>query len=408
MPQYEYQGITATGKSIKGSVITDSVNAAKVQLRRDGIYPSSLREMSDVAGVQSKSSLGFSNYFKRVTTEDLALMTRQLATLIGAHIPLIEALSALTDQIENPKLKAAVAQVKSDVNEGAPFHRALSRFEDVFTDIYVNMVSAGEASGTLEIVLQRLADFLEYQDRLKKKIASALAYPILMIVVGFAAMLIIFTKVIPQIASVFTENKQTLPVLTEIMLAISNFLVSWWWAVLIVIAVVFESIRRYLKTQSGSRWWDQFKLRLPVFGGLVRMIAVSRFTKTLGTMLRSGIPLLTSLGVVKNVVDNFVIKRAIDQATTDLTEGANISDPLKRSGQFPPLVTHMIAVGERTGELEEMLEKVSEHYEYQVNSKVQTLTSLLEPIMIFLLAGMVLVIVLSVILPMLEINNAAL
>lgn len=408
MPQYEYQGINSTGKSVKGSVITDSLNAAKQQLRRDGIYPSSIREMSDIGTGDSKGSLGFSNYFKRVTTEDLALMTRQLATLIGAHVPLVEALGALTDQIENPKLKAAVAQVKSDVNEGAPFHRALSRYEDIFADIYVNMVSAGEASGTLEIVLQRLSDFLEYQDRLKKKVATALAYPILMIIVGFTAMLIIFTKVIPQIASVFSENKQTLPVLTQIMLGISNFLVSWWWAVVLLIGITFESIRRYLKTSGGSRWWDQTKLKVPVFGDLVRMIAVSRFTKTLGTMLRSGIPLLTSLGVVKNVVDNYTIQRAIDQATTDLTEGANISDPLKRSGQFPPLVTHMISVGEKTGELEQMLEKVSEHYEYQVNSKVQTLTSLLEPIMIFLLAGMVLVIVLSVILPMLEINNAAL
>lgn len=408
MPQYEYQGINSGGKSVKGTLITDSLNAAKSQLRRDGIYPSSIREMSAINAEESRSSLGFVNFFKRVSTEDLALMTRQLATLITAHVPLIEALSALTDQIENPKLKAAVAQVKSDVNEGAPLYKALSRYEDIFSDLFVNMVGAGEASGTLDIVLQRLADFLEYQDRLKKKVTSALAYPILMIVVGFAAMLIIFTKVIPQIASVFTENKQTLPFLTQVMLGISNFLVSWWWAVILLVFIVFESCRRYLATESGSKWWDDTKLKLPIFGDLVRMIAVSRFTKTLSTMLQSGIPLLTSLGVVKSVVDNSTIQRAIDQATTDLTEGANIADPLRRSGQFPPLVTHMVSVGERTGELESMLEKVSDHYEYQVNSKVQTLTSLLEPVMIFILAGMVLVIVLSVILPMLEINNAAL
>ncbi len=408
MPQYEYVGINATGKSVKGSVITDSLNAAKSQLRRDGVYPSSIREMSLITKDEDKGGLGLKNFFKSVSAEDLALMTRQLSTLIGAHVPLVEALGALTDQIENPKLRGAIAQVKSDVNEGAPFHRSLARYSDVFGELFVNMVEAGEASGTLEIVLGRLADFLEYQDRLRKRVKSAMTYPILMIVVGFAAMLIIFTKVIPQIASVFTENKQSLPVLTQITLAISDFLVGWWWAVILLMAGTVVGIRKYVNSPGGSRWWDAKKLTLPIFGDLVRMIAVSRFTKTLSTMLRSGIPLLTSLGVVKNVVGNATIKNAIDQATTDLTEGANISDPLKRSGQFPPLVTHMISVGERTGDLEEMLDKVSEHYEYQVDSKVQSLTSLLEPLMIGVLAVMVLIIVLSVVLPMLEINNAAL
>jgi general secretion pathway protein F len=268
------------------------------------------------------------------------------------------------------------------------------------------MVASGEQSGALDVVLQRLADFLEYQDRLKKKVWSALTYPIFMIAFGGIAILVIFTRVIPEIESLFTENKQTLPLITQIVLAISRFVISYWWIVLLVAGLIFESIRRFLASETGKTWWDEKRLKLPIFGDLVRMIAVSRFTKTLATLLKSGIPLLTSLRIVKNVVGNRTILKAIEQATTDLTEGANISDPLKRSGQFPPLVTHMISVGEKTGELEQMLDKVSEHYEYQVNSKIQNFTSLIEPVMIVLLAVVVLIIVLSVILPMLEINNA--
>lgn len=408
MPQYEYQGITSSGKAIKGSVITDSLNAAKSQLRRDGVYPSSIREMSALNAAKDSNSLGLSHYFKSISTEDLALMTRQLATLVSAHVPLIEALNALIDQIENPKLKAAIAQVKTDVNEGATLQKALSRFPEIFDNLFSNMVGAGEASGTLDIVLQRLADFQEYRDRLKKKITGAMAYPVVMLGAGGIAILIIFIKVIPQIASIFEENKATLPVLTQIMLAISEFLVSYWWAAIILLGILVEGIRRFIKSEGGSKWWDEKQLKLPLFGDLIRMVAVSRFTKTLATMLRSGIPLLTSLGVVKNVVGNQTIQSAVNQATTDLTEGANISDPLSRSGQFPPLVTHMIAVGERTGELEAMLDKVAEHYEYQVNTRVESFTRLLEPIMILIMAGIVLMVVLSVILPMLEINNAAL
>jgi general secretion pathway protein F len=405
MPQYEYLGINASGKSVKGKLITENLNAAKSQLRRDGIYPSSIRELSVLAQKDSAQRLGF---FKKVSIEDLSLMTRQLATLVAAHVPLVEALSALTDQLENPLLKASMAQVKSDVNEGAPLQKALARFPDIFSPLYSNMIGAGEASGTLDIVLLRLADFLEYQDRLRKKVVGAMIYPIVMIVAGGGAIMVIFVKVIPEIATIFEDNKASLPLITQVMLSLSQFLVSYWWAVILLVGFVYWAGRRYLKSPQGSAWWDRVSLKLPLFGELIRMVAVSRFTKTLATLLRSGIPLLTGLSVVKNVVGNQTIQQAVDQATTDLTEGANIADPLVRSGQFPPLVTHMISVGERTGELESMLEKVSEHYEYQVNTKVESFTRLIEPLLILVMAGVVLLVVLSVILPMLELNNAAL
>ncbi len=408
MPQYEYQGINASGKSVKGLIITDSSSAAKVQLRRDGVFPSLIREVTGLpSGTRSEAGGGFS-FKKKVKTEDRAIMMRQLATLVGSHIPLLEALSALTDQVENPHLKAVIAQVRSDVNEGAALNKACSRFPEVFRPIDVNMIAAGEASGTLDIVLGRLAEFMEFQDRIEKKVKGAMIYPIIMLSMGLGVMLIIFTVLIPQMEQMFADAKKALPLMTQINLAISRFLLSYWWAVLIFAIAVFIGVKRALKTKSGKVWWDKTQLHIPILGEMIRMISISRFTKTLATMLKSGIPLLTSLGVVKNVVTNLTIQRAIEQATNDLTEGANIASPLQRSGQFPPLVTHMIAVGEKTGELEAMLEKVSDYYEYQVNNRIQSLMSILEPVFIIILAVLIGFIVISVITPMFEMNTVAL
>lgn len=409
MPQFEYQGYNVSGKALKGSVVSDNVASAKIELKQKGIFPSSLREIkTQRTAANADRGFQFQSPFKRIKSEDIANMTRQLATLVGASIPLIESLDALVDQVENEQLRGAISDVKRDVREGSPLHSALGRFPNIFTNLYVSMVESGEASGTLDLVLLRLADFLEYQDRLTKKVKSALTYPVLMIIVAFAALFFIFTTVIPEIEQVFKENKQTLPMITQVVLWMSRALIAYWWAVFSVLIVTVIAVRKYLKSESGTRWWDATKLKLPIVGEMVRMVAISRFAKTLSTLLTSGITLLLSLGVVKNVVGNITMREAIEKATTDLTEGASISRPLKNSGQFPPMVTHMISVGERTGELESMLEKVSEHYEYQVDSRIQNLTALLEPVMILVLAGIVLVIILSVVLPMLEMNNAVL
>ncbi len=406
MPQYQYQGFNATGKNVRGFVSADNISAAKAQLKRDGFYASQIEEVLIPNANQKSGSASIRSIFSRVSTDDLANMTRQLSTLVSSHIPLVEALDALTDQVENPQLKAAVSRVRSDVNEGNTLNKSLAKFPKIFSELYVNMVASGEASGALDIVLLRLADFLEYQARLRKKVIGALIYPLLMICFGAAAVLIIFTFVIPQLQSVFESNKQTLPLNTQIVLWCSQMTLEYWWALLLAGIGVIVGINRFLGSDFGRRKWHQTQLRLPIFGDLFRMLAVSRFTKTLSTLLRSGIPLLTSLNVVKNVVENLTIREAIQQASTNLTEGQGISGPLKRSGQFPPLVTHMVSVGEKTGELEVMLEKIAQHYEYQVESKVQNFTALIEPVMIISLAIIVLFIVLSVIMPMLELNNA--
>jgi len=407
MPQYQYQGFNASGKNIKGTLALDSLAAAKTQLRRDGIYVSQIQEVL-LDSPKDEGLRSWTQVFRRVPTDDVSTMTRQLATLIAAHIPIVEALDALTDQVDNPNLKAAVARVRSDVNEGANLHAALAKYPDIFPDLYISMVESGEASGALDIVLVRLADFLEYQARLKKKVMGAMIYPLLMIGFGVVAVLMIFTVVIPELEVVFQDAQASLPTVTVIVLWMSRFTIAYWWAMLIVVVATALAAQKTVKTNWGRRKWDEIKLKLPVFGELIRMIAVSRFTKTLSTLLKSGIPLLPSLRVVKNVVGSITIREAIDRASTNLTEGQGISGPLKRSGQFPPLVTHMISVGEKTGEIEEMLERVAEHYEYQVETRIQSLTSRLEPFMIIALACIVLVIVLSVILPMIELNNAVL
>lgn len=408
MPQYQYQAYNSNGRSVKGVVTTDSAAAAKNQLRNQGLFPSELREVEvqSKSGGDSGKKVQF-NFFKRISTDDLAGMTRQLATLVASHIPLVEALDALTDQVENDRLKAACSKVKADVNEGAPLHKALSRYPDVFSSLYISMVESGEASGALDIVLLRLADFLEYQSRLQKKVTSAMIYPAIMLLVGLGAVLFIFTVVIPQFEAIFEDNRQTLPTITQVILWFSRNTIEYWWVLLTTLVLGMYGIRRFLKHERGQRWWDEKKLKLPVVGDLVRMVAISRFTKTLSTLLRSGITLLACLKVVKNVVGNITIKEAIEDATTNLTEGQGISGPLKRSGQFPPMVTHMISVGERTGDLEDMLQRVAEHYDYQVDTRIQGFTALIEPLMILLLAGVVLIIVLSVVLPMIEMTNIA-
>jgi len=405
MPQYQYQGFNSVGKNIKGIIKTESLASAKQQLKKDGIFVSQVKEVVIETG-SDDSQVGFlKSLFVRISTDDMAGMTRQLATLIAAHIPLVEALDALVDQIENQRLKAVISKVRTDVNEGAQLHRALARYPEIFPDLFVSMVESGEASGALDVVLLRLADFTEYQAKLKKRVTGAMFYPVLMLGVGFTAVMLIFTLVIPKFETIFQDQDLTLPAVTQVILWLSRFLISYWWAVLVGVFLSVYLIRKFLKSPGGRRWWDAQKLKLPIFGDLIRMVAISRFTKTLSTLLESGIPLLIALQVVKNVVGNITIREAIEEATTNLTEGQGISGPLRRSGQFPPMVTHMISVGEQTGEMEEMLERVAEHYDYQVDTRIQSFTTLIEPIMILFLAGVVLIIVVSVILPMMEMTN---
>lgn len=402
MPIYAYKGMDKSGKEIKNTVNVESIIAAKQRVKSMGIMLIDIREQKaqNTSGSASLLRIGGS-----VPVEDLAMMTRQLATLIRAKIQIVEALSALTDQVENPNLRLVLSDLKQKVNEGASLAKALTDHPKVFNSVYANMVEAGEASGTLEIVLLRLADFTESQVKLKNKIKGAMTYPVIMAVFGFAMMNVIFIFVIPKIAKIFISMKKELPFITQVCIWISNFLVNYWWLVIITIAATIYLVHKYIHTAKGENQWHALQLKLPILGIMIKMINVGRFCSTLGTLMNSGVPILTALTIVKNLIPNVHMKDAVEKARVSVSEGASLAQPLIQSGYFPALVTHMIKLGERSGELEPMLKIISENYEDQVQSKISGLTSILEPIMMICLGTAIGFIVFAVVIPMMNMNS---
>lgn len=399
MAIYSYKALNKTGKEIKGSISADSDNIAKAKIKASGLMLISLTEQK--AKVQ-KSSFTFGS---SVSVEELSLMTRQFATLISAKIQIIEALNALSNQVDSQQLKLVLVEVKQDVNEGSSLAKALKKHPKIFNNIYVNMVEAGEASGNLHVVLQRLAEFSEDEVRLRNKVKGAMTYPILMGVVGILGMGFIFTVIIPKIVKIFISSKIELPLATKITVAISNFLLSYWWAVILFTILFFFLLWRYIKTPSGESNWHSLQLKLPLVGKVITMVNVERFCSTLGTLLSSGVPIIASLNIVRNLITNVHIKEAIEKSKLSVQEGSSMSGPLAESGYFPSMVTHMIHLGENTGELESMLGIIAENYHDQVESRLNGLTSILEPVMMIVLGIGVGVIVLSVVVPMMKLGQ---
>jgi general secretion pathway protein F len=401
MPLYEFKGMNSAGKEVKDSVNSDSLASAKQRVRSMGIM---LMEIKEKKSKQSKGSVSFS-IGSGVSVEDLAMMTRQFSTLVKAKIQIVEALNALSEQVENPTLSLVLGEVKQDVNEGSSLADALKKHSKIFDNVYVNMVGAGEASGTLEVVLLRLADFTEAQMKLKNKIKGAMLYPMIMGFFGTVMMLIIFMFVIPKITKIFISMKKELPLPTQVAIGISSFLQNYWWLALILLVGGIYFLRRYINTEKGRRKWDTMMLSLPVVGNITRMVNVSRFCSTLATLLNSGVPILTALNIVMNIIQNVVMQEAVAGAKENVSEGSSMVGPLKESGQYPAMVTHMITLGERSGELEPMLKIISENYEDQVESKLNGLTAILEPVMMVALGVAVAFIVAAVVVPMMDMNS---
>jgi general secretion pathway protein F len=402
MAIFAYKGLDQAGRDIKSTVNAESVTQAKSKLRSMGIMLIEIKEQKSDSINRKPGSISFGT---GVSIEELSLMTRQLATLVKAKIQIVEALSALMDQTDNPKLRVVLSEVRGKVNEGSSLAKSLSDYPKVFNNVYVNMVEAGEASGNLEIVLLRLADFTEAQSKLKSKIKGAMTYPIIMASVGFIMMMIIFIFVIPKITKIFTTMKRELPFQTKLCIWISEFLQGYWWAVIIGIFAGWWAFKKYISKGKGQERWHRLVLKLPIAGNIVTMINVSRFCSTLATLLNSGVNILVSMNIVKNLIDNVHMQRAISESRTNVQEGASLTAPLVKSGLFPPMVTHMIKLGERSGELEEMLQIVAENYEDQVETKLSGLTSTLEPIMMIGMGLAVAFIVASVVVPMMELNT---
>ncbi len=403
MGVFEYKGFSEAGKSVKGFIDADSIKAAKAKLRKLNIFPTEVAE--EVKGKSEESSSAFSSITERISTADVALMTRQFATLINAGLPMIESLSALIEQLDSVRLKKVITSVREGVNEGSSLADSLGAFPNVFSNIYVNMVRAGEVSGALDVVLMRLADFQESQVKLIRKIKAVFAYPILMMFVGTGVVVFLLTFVIPKVTKIFENYKKELPLPTKILITTSNLLKSNWLIILILLILAIYMTKRYLNTTKGRRRFDKLALTLPLFGKLIQKIIIARFTRTLATLLKSGIPLLTSLGIVKNIVNNVIVEEAIADASDSVREGENLSETLRDTKMFPPLVTRMIAVGEKTGELEDMLEKSADAYENEVEAMVLGLTSVVEPLMIIVMGAIVAFIVLSILLPIFDLNQ---
>lgn len=402
MAIYQYKGLDKTGKEIKATVTSETVAQAKSKIRALGVMLIDIKEQKSDAPNKKGASFSFGG---GVGTEDLSLMTRQLATLIKAKIQIVEAFSALVDQTENQRLKVVLSEVKQKVNEGSSLAKALSDYPKIFNNVYVNMVEAGESSGTLEVVLVRLADFTEAQVKLKNKLKGAMTYPIIMVVVGSVMMGIIFIFVIPKITKIFVSMKRELPLQTKLCIWISEFLQSYWWAVIMGAFAFFFFMKKYIASPSGRSKWDSLVLKLPIAGPLVTMVNVSRFCSTLATLLNSGVNILTSMKIVKNLISNVHMQKAVEESRLQIQEGASMCGPLVRSGLFPSMVTHMIRLGEKSGEMEEMLVIVAENYEDQVDAKLSGLTSILEPIMMVGMGLAVAFIVFSVVVPMMELNT---
>jgi len=408
VPVYAYKGVTAAGKSTRGHLDAESLRSATARLRRDGVF---LTELLETNAEAVKRSRGASRRrfeiprFQRISPLDLALATRQEATLIGANIPLVESLRSLTEQVENPRLKSVLAQVRDRVNEGASFADALSA-TGAFPDLYVNMIRAGETSGALDTVMNRLAEYLESQVRLRNKVGSIMIYPLVMF--GFAMVVVtaLVTVVLPQITELLVSLNQPLPFYTRWIIAGSGAFREFWWAIALGVVAIILTLRTLINTERGRLNWDRLKLRAPVLGRTVRLLAIARFSRTLSTLLAGGLPIVRALDTAKHVANNVILGAAIDAARESITEGASVAAPLRASGEFPPLVTHMIEVGESSGELEAMLGKVADTYEEQVETTVTRLTALLEPFLILIMVGIVLVIIMATLVPLLQVTSS--
>ncbi len=409
MPVYSYKGVTDGGRTTRGFVDAESDRSARQKLRRDGIFLTELAEESAGAATarsETQRAPRFSLAFLRpIPGTDLAIATRQLATLLGAGIPLVESLGALSEQVEHARLKSVIARVRDRVNEGATLADALAR-SGPFSELYVSMVRAGEAGGALDQVLRRLADYLESQVRTRNRVISIMLYPMMMMAFAVLVVVALVTVVLPQITQLLESLDMPLPWYTQAIISGSHFLRSWWWALLVLGGLAALALRTLLRTERGRVAFDRLKLRLPIFGRVIRILAISRFTRTLSTLLAGGIPIVRALEISKFVASNVVIGEAVDRARESITEGSSIAAPLRRSGHFPPLVTHMVDVGERSGELESMLAKVADTYDEQVETAVTRLTALLEPMLILIMVGIVLFIILSTLVPLLQLTSA--
>jgi len=405
MPVYEYTALDTKGKTVSGIIDAEGSVAARQKLRSGGNFPVEITEVRDTPSKKTPSPILQLSFFNRIKPAEIAMLTRQLSTLVGAGFPLVNALDTLIPQTKAPALKKLLARVKDAIVEGNSFAGALALYPNTFTPLFVNMVRAGESSGTLEIVLERLAEIMEKQQALKNRIRSALAYPALMSIVGAAVLFVLLAYIVPSITTIFTDMDQVLPAPTRFLIAVGELFKSYWWLLLIVVIALPLGFRSFKKTARGRYWYDKTALGLPLIGPLLSKLAVARFARTLGSLLENGVAMLSALEIVKNIVGNTLIAETIDAAAVDVGKGQGLGQALSQADMLPYLAIQMIQVGEQSGELEPMLNKIADVFENEFESSIMSMTALLEPVMILVMAVAVGFIVLSICLPIFEMNQ---
>lgn len=403
MPVFVYKAADNEGKVITGTLEAKDQGAAVSQLQGSGCFP--IRVTPQNGADQASRFFPDLRIFHRIGHGEVMTFTQQLATLLDAGFPLDRSLLVISQFNENARFRKVIEEVYKDLRQGRSLEESLSHHPHVFNKLYTNMVKAGEAGGVLEMVLDRLSSFLEEVQELKEYIVSAMIYPLLLTLVGGGAVVILLTFVIPKFAQIFSDMGQAIPWPTQLLLSFSGFLVNYWWAILGIVILGVYGLRRYIGTERGRWAWDSRQLRLPLWGGLRQKIETARFSRTLGTLMRNGVPLLTSLTIVKDSATNEVIKKAISEIHQQVKEGERISVPLLQAQVFPPLAIHMFAVGEESGKLEDMLLKMADIYEQQVRLTVKRLIAMLEPAMILFMGLVVGFIVLSMLLAIFSVNE---
>jgi type IV pilus assembly protein PilC len=397
MPNYVWKGRNRTGLVQEGVLAADSKDAALAALRRQNIVVTGIRERGKEV---SLTKIG-----RKVPPKTLAVFTRQFSVMIDAGLPLVQCLEILANQQEHKNFQRILLQVRQDVEAGSTLADAMRRHPKAFDNLYVNMIAAGEAGGILDTILQRLSVYIEKAVKLRSQVRSALIYPIAVIVIAAIVVAVILLKVIPTFAALFTSLGAELPMPTRIVIAASNFLARYFIFFVIAIAAGVFAFRRYYATHSGRRVVDGFILKVPVLGMIMKKIAVARFCRTLATLTSSGVPILESLDITARTAGNAIVEDAIMQTKTSVEGGKTIVEPLKESGVFPNMVVQMIGVGEQTGALDAMLNKIGDFYEDEVDAAVAGLVKLLEPVMIFILGVIIGGIVIAMYLPMFTLIN---
>lgn len=403
MPTFVYSGKTVSGEPRRGELQAASVAQATTMLRRQQILPSSISKKGSGLNMNIKlPGLG-----EKVKTKDLVIFSRQFATMIDAGLPLVQCLDILASQQEKAEFKKVLIDVKSSVEGGSTFADALKKHPKVFDDLYVNLIAAGEVGGILDTILNRLSGFLEKAEKLKGKIKGAMTYPTAVIIIACLVVTGLLLWVVPVFEDMFAGFGQSLPAPTKVVVNMSKFLQHYWYTLFGIVAGVIIGLNRFYKTSKGRKIMDNVFLKGPVIGDLIRKTAVARFTRTLGTMLSSGVPILEGLEIVSKTAGNVVIEEAIMKARTSLSQGKTLAEPLIETKVFPGMVTQMIAVGESTGALDNMLTKIADFYEEEVDQAVEALTSLIEPLLMAFLGVVVGGLVIALYLPIFQIAGAA-